>query len=126
MAQGASPEDIRQLGRYSTVHCLACLPLVALTGFGVIPAWMFAALSLPLGAVVGLFTLRPRFAGVLAGMAGMGVAGVVSGVLAILGVVLDPKATTDPRQTVGLAVGALIGCLIGWYVWDVLRGPQDG
>jgi hypothetical protein len=124
MGQGASPEDIRQLGRYSYTHLAACLPFVALGGFGIIPPWVFAAASVPLGALVGLFTLRPRRAGVFAGVAGMAVAGLLSGALSAAGVVFDPRAFQDPRWTVGLAVGALIGCLVGWYVWDVARGPQ--
>ena len=122
--QGASPEDIRQLGRYSAVHGLVCLPFVALGGFGIIPPWVFAAASVPLGALVGLFTLRPRRAGIFAGAAGMAVAGLLSGALAAAGLVFDPRAFQDPRWTAGLAVGAVIGCLVGWYVWDVLRGTQ--
>lgn len=124
MGQGASPEDIRQLGRYSGAHLLVCLPFVALGGFGVMPPWVFAAVSVPLGAVVGRLTLRPRRAGVLAGVAGMGVAGLLSGALSVAGVVFDPRVFQDPRWIVALAAGAVIGCLIGWYVWDVVRGPQ--
>lgn len=124
MGQGASPEDIRQLTRYSYTHLAVCLPFVALGGFGVIPPWVFAAASIPLGALVGRFTLRPRRAGVLAGIASMAVAGLVSGALAAAGVVFDPRVFQDPRWTVGLAAGAVIGCLVGWYVWDVLRGTQ--
>jgi hypothetical protein len=124
MGQGASPEDIRQLTRYSAAHLLVCLPFVALGGFGVIPPWVFAAVSVPLGAAVGLFTLRPRRAGVLAGMAGTAVAGVLSGALSAAGLVFDPRVFQDPRWTTGLAVGALFGCFAGWYVWDVIRGPQ--
>src|SRR4051812_8162535 len=105
MGQGASPEDIRQLGRYSAAHGLVCLPFVALGGFGVLPPWVFVAASVPLGALVGLFTLRPRRAGVLAGMAGMAVAGLASGALAAAGVVLDPGVMSDPRWAVGLAAG---------------------
>lgn len=78
-------------------------------------------MSAPLGALVGWFTLRARRAGALAGIAGMGVAGVASGLLAAPGVVIDPHVFRDPRWTMGLAVGAVIGCLIGWYVWDVVR-----
>ena len=124
MGQGASPEDIRQLTRYSYTHLAVCLPFVALGGFGVIPPWVFAAVSVPLGALVGQFTLRPRRAGVLAGAAGMAVAGVVSGVSAALGVVLDPGIITNPRQAVALGAGAVVGCLVGWLVWDSVRGPQ--
>jgi hypothetical protein len=124
MAQGASPEDIQQFVRYSTVHCLVCLPFVALGGFGVIPPWVFAAVSVPLGALVGWFTLRPARAGTLGGMAGMAVAGVVSGATAALGMVLDPHEFTSPRLAMALGAGAVFGCLIGLYVWDVVRGPQ--
>ena len=85
---------------------------------------MFAAASVPLGALVGLFTLRPRRAGVFAGIAGMAVAGLVSGALAAAGVVFDLREFQDPQWTVGLAAGAVIGCLVGWYAWDVLRGTQ--
>ena len=46
------------------------------------------------------------------------------GVLAVAGVVFDPRVFRDPRWTMGLGVGAVIGCLIGWYVWDLVRGPQ--
>ncbi|WP_020474652.1 hypothetical protein [Zavarzinella formosa] len=126
MGQGASPEDIRQLTRYSYTHLAACLPFVALGGFGVIPPWVFAAASMPLGAVVGRFTLRPPRAGVLAGIAGMAVAGVISGVLAALGAILDPRVLTNPRQAVALGAGAVVGCLVGWLVWDTMRGPQSG
>lgn len=125
MGQLASPEEIRQLTRYSYAHLAACLPFVALGGFGVIPPWVFAAVSVPLGAAVGAYTLRPRRAGVLAGVAGMGVAGLLSGVFWAAGVVLAPRVFRDPRWTVGLAAGAVVGCLVGWYVWDVVRGPQS-
>src|SRR5262245_24177061 len=124
MGQGASPEDVRQLSRYSWVHLAACLPFVALGGFGVIPPWVFAAVSVPLGAAVGAFTLRPVRAGVMAGAAGMAVAGLLSGALSVAGVLFDPATFPDPRWTVGLAAGAVVGCLAGWYVWDVARGPQ--
>ncbi len=124
MGQGASPEDIRQLTRYSYTHLAACLPFVALGGFGVLPPWVFAAVSAPLGAIVGWFTLRPPRAGVLAGMAGMAVAGVVSGGSAALGVVLKPGVITNPRQAIALSPGAVVGCLVGWLVWDSLRGSQ--
>ena len=124
MSQGASPEDIRLLSRYSWVHLAACLPFVALGGFGVVPPWVFAVVSAPMGAAVGALTLRPRRAGVLAGMAGMMVAGALSGALSVAGVVFDPTTFQDPRWTVGLAAGAVVGCLLGWYVWDVARGPQ--
>ncbi len=124
MAQGISPEDLKHLTRYSYAHILACLPFVALGGFGVIPPWVFAAASVPLGAVVGLFTLRPRRAGVLGGMAGMAVAGLLSGAMFAAGLAFDPRLFQDPRWTAGLAVFAVIGCLVGAYVWDVARGPQ--
>lgn len=127
MSQDVSPDDLRQLARYSWVHLLVCLPFVALGGFGVIPPWVFLVVSIPLGAVVGLLTLRPPWTGALAGMTGMAVAGLLSGALSAAGVLFDPRAFRDPRWTVGLAVGAVIGCLIGWYVWDVVRGssPPD-
>ena len=122
MGQAVTPEDIRRLGHYSTVHVLACLPFVALGGFDVIPPWVFAAVAAPIGAVVGVFTLRPRRAGALAGAAGMLVAGLTSGALSAIGLVFDPAVLQDPRWTVGLGVGAVIGGFAGMYVWDVLRG----
>lgn len=125
MDQGVSPKDIKQLVRYSTAHMFACLPFVALGGFGLIPPWAFAAASVPLGAAVGFFTLKPRRAGLLAGIVGMVVAGVISGAANAIGVALDPRVLTDPRWAVGFGVAAVIGCLIGWYVWDVARGPQS-
>jgi hypothetical protein len=124
MGQGASPEDLRQLGRHSMAHVMACLPFVALGGFGVIPPWVFAAASVPLGALVGLLTLRSPRAGVFAGMAGMAVACLASGAFTVLGVVFDPRVFRDPRWTTGLGAAAVIGGLAGWYVWDEFRGPQ--
>lgn len=124
MGQAVTPEDIRRLGTYSTVHVLVCLPFVALGGFGVIPPWVFLAASAPLGAIVGLFTLQPRRAGVLAGVAGMVVAGLVSGALSAIGLIFNPAVLQDPRWTAGLGVGAVAGGLAGMYVWDVARSPQ--
>lgn len=53
----------------------------------------------------------------------MSLAGVMSGALAVAGVMFDPRVFRDPRWTMGLGVGAVIGCLMGWYVWDLVR-PQ--
>jgi hypothetical protein len=86
MEHGTSPDGIRQPGRYSVAYCLVCLPSVALSEFGVILPWVFAGVCAPLGALVGWLTLCPRRTGVLAWIAGMGVAGVASGLLAFAGV----------------------------------------
>jgi apolipoprotein N-acyltransferase len=123
MSEGATQEDIRQLSRYSVAHLLVCLPFVALSGFSVIPAWVFASVSIPLGAVVGYFTLRPPRAGVLAGISGMATAAGLSWVATLLGVMLDPRTVNDPRWALALGAGAVLGCLFGWYIWDVVR-PQ--